>query len=133
MELIVEPDIYSPSLDENGNYIDKIPSNIILKKGLRCPCGARKDKIYDCSAYFSNHIKTITHKKWLTDMNANKLNYYTDNVQLKETIANQKIIIARLEKEINIKTKTIDYLTQQLVYKDTHSSQSSTADLLDFD
>ena len=26
MELVVEPDVYSPSIDENGNYIDKIPS-----------------------------------------------------------------------------------------------------------
>ena len=24
MDLIVEPDIYSPSIDEAGNYIDKI-------------------------------------------------------------------------------------------------------------
>ena len=133
MELVEDPDIYSPVMDDNGNYIDKNPSSTIMKKGIRCPCGARKDKVYDCTAYFANHLKTVTHKKWLLDMNANRLNYYTENIQLKDTITNQKIIIGRLEKEINIKLKTIDYLTQQLVYKDTNLPESSTANLLDFD
>ena len=32
MQLVTEPDIYSPSLDELGNYIDKIPSFNIIKK-----------------------------------------------------------------------------------------------------
>ena len=26
MDLIVEPDIYAPGIDDKGNYIDKIPS-----------------------------------------------------------------------------------------------------------
>lgn len=130
MDLIVEPDIYTPSIDDVGNYIDKIPSFNSLKNGLRCSCGARKDKTYDCTAYFSNHIKTKTHQKWLSDMNSNKSNYYTENVKLKETISNQKIIIARLEKEVNIKLKTIDYLTQQLVSKEDYNTVTN---LLEFD
>ena len=130
MDLIVEPDIYSPSIDDKGNYIDKIPSFNNLKNGLRCPCGARKDKTYDCVAYFTSHIKTKTHQKWLMDMNTNKSNYYTENVQLKDTITNQKLIIARLEKEVNVKLKTIDYLTQQLVSKETYNTVTN---LLEFD
>jgi hypothetical protein len=131
MELVVEPDIYTPNIDNNGNYIDKIPSFNNIKNGLRCPCGTRRDKTYDCSAYFATHIKSQTHKKWLLDMNTNKKNYYTENVQLKETINSQKIIIARLEKDINVKIKTIDYLTQQLVFKDTANNE--VTNLLDFD
>ena len=130
MDLIVEPDIYTPGIDDAGNYIDKIPSFNNLKNGLRCSCGARKDKTYDCTSYFSAHIKTKTHQKWLSDMNSNKSNYYTENVKLKETISNQKFIIARLEKEINIKLKTIDYLTQQLVSKEDYSTVTN---LLEFD
>jgi hypothetical protein len=131
MDLIVESDIYVPSMSDTGEYIDKIPSFANLKNGLRCPCGTRKDKTYDCAAYFTTHIKTQTHKKWLNDMNTNKKNYYTENVQLKETINNQKFIIARLEKDINVKIKTIDYLTQQLVCRETVNNEVSN--LLDFD
>lgn len=118
MELIAEADLYSPSLDQNGNYVDRIPSFHNLKNGLRCPCGARKDKTYDTSSYFSSHIKTKAHVKWLAEVNANKANFFSENIQLKETINNQKLMIAKLEKEVNLKLKTIDYLTQQLVTKD---------------
>jgi hypothetical protein len=133
MELVVEPDIYTPNIDNNGNYIDKIPSFNNIKNGLRCPCGTRKDKTYDCANYFSSHIKTQTHKKWLSDMNLNKKNHYVENIGLKETVNNQKLIIARLEKEINIKSKTIDYLTQQLVNHDNNSNKNSLGDLITFD
>lgn len=131
MDLIVEPDIYSPGMDEKGNYVDRIPSFNNLKNGLRCPCGTRKDKMYDCQSYFAAHIKTKTHSKWLQDMNVNKANFFTENVVLKETICNQKIIIAKMEKEIYIKLKTIDYLTQQLTNKD--SMQAQVNDLIIFD
>jgi hypothetical protein len=59
MELAVESDIYSPSIDDKGNYVDRIPSFNNIKNGLRCPCGTRKDKTYDCTTYFSNHITPL--------------------------------------------------------------------------
>jgi len=136
MDLVVESDIYSPSLDENGNYVDKIPSFNNITNGLRCPCGTRKDKTYDCYTYFNTHIKTKTHQKWLCDLNANKKNYFVENEQLKDTINNKKLIIARLEKEINIKIKTIDILTQELTNKEMNSINShykTVNNLLDFD
>jgi hypothetical protein len=137
MELITEPDIYSPSIDEYGNYVDKIPSFNIIKKGLLCPCGSRKDKFYDSHARFSTHIKTKNHQKWLTNLNLNKINYYTENEQLNQTIKNQRLIIASLEKSVNTKIMTIDYLTQQLnkSNKDNNCIQIHAVvnDLLDFD
>ena len=54
MELVVESDVYSPSIDENGNYIDKIPSFSLIKKGLLCPCGSRKDKTYENATKFAD-------------------------------------------------------------------------------
>ena len=66
-------------------------------------------------------------------MNLNKKNHYVENIGLKETVNNQKLIIARLEKEINIKSKTIDYLTQQLVNHDNNSNKNSLGDLITFD
>jgi hypothetical protein len=133
MDLIVEPDIYSPSIDEAGNYIDKIPSFSNLKNGLRCPCGS--NKAYPTYSSFSAHCKTIKHQKWITDLNLNKSNFYIENVELKDTISNQRLIIARLEKDLNNKSLTIDYLTQQLQKYTCVSSRSSIkmADLLDFD
>lgn len=128
MELVVEPELYAPSVDETGKYVDKIPSFAINKKGLQCPCGARKDKIYETYNTFSCHIKTKNHQKWLENLNLNRANYYVENEQLKETMQNQRIIIARMEKEIQTKTMTIDYLTLQLVNKN-----QVVTNLLEFD
>ena len=128
MELVVESDIYVPSIDENGNYIDKVPSFNIIKRGLLCPCGSRRDKKYETSCIFSSHIKTKTHQKWLTDLNLNKVNLYIENEKLKNTVQNQKIIIAKMEKDINTKIMTIDYLTLQL-----NKKFETVTNLLEFD
>jgi len=60
----------------------------------------------------------------------NKSNYYIENIQLRETINNQKLIIAKFEKEINTNLKTINYLTKQLVAKD---EANIDVDFLNFD
>ena len=130
MELVIEPDIYYPSIDDNGNYIDKIMPSIFIKKGVTCPCGSRKDKVFDTSSKFSCHMKTKIHKKWLENLNENRANYYIENEKLKETVNNQRMIIARMEKEINTKVMTIDYLTIQLINK---NNSEIVNDLLDFD
>ena len=111
MELVVEPDVYMPSIDDLGNYVDKIH---VFKKGLTCPCGSRKDKVYETNAIFSAHVKTKTHHKWLSDLNLNKANHYIENEKLKEVVQNQRLIIARAEAEINNKNMTISYLTMQI-------------------
>jgi hypothetical protein len=135
MELVLEPDIYSPSVDEKGNYIDKIPSFNIIKKGLLCPCGSRKDKIYETHAMFTTHIKTKSHQTWLVSLNFNKANYYIENNILKDTVQNQKLIIAKLEKDVQTKIMTIDYLTQQInQLNQVNQIQCNTvSNLLEFD
>ena len=50
--------------------------------------------------------------------------------EIKRSSKFPKIIIARLEREINTKLKTIDYLTQQLMNKE---SNTVVNDLLTFD
>jgi len=132
MELVTEPDLYCPSINELGNYMDKVPSFHIIKKGVICPCGSRKDKIYETYTTFSQHTKTKMHQKWLQQLNLNKANYYVENERLKETIQNQRLIIAKMEKEVNNKTLTIDYLTQQL-HKNNSIHHHSVDDLLDFE
>jgi hypothetical protein len=131
MDLSLESDIYEPNSDDNGNYIDYLPPSSKFKNGLRCPCGARKDHVFDSRPSFSTHIKTKTHQKWLSDLNVNKTNFYSECEKLKEVVNSQKIIIARLEKEVTTKLKTIDYLTQQLMNKEV--SNDNLIDLLSFD
>jgi hypothetical protein len=64
-------------------------------------------------------------------LNTNKINYYTECEKLKEVVNSQKLIIAKMENEINVKIKTIDYLSQQLMAKDT--GNNDIIDLLSFD
>jgi hypothetical protein len=130
MDLSLESDIYEPNTDNNGDYTDYIPPSSKFKNGLRCPCGARKDHIFDNRASFTGHIKTKTHQKWLSNLNINKANFYSECEKLKEVVNSQKMIIARLEKEVNIHKHTIINLAQQLANKDPISECS---DLLLFD
>jgi hypothetical protein len=41
MELVIEPDIYTPNIDETGNYVDNV--HLMSKtEGIHFPC-SRKD------------------------------------------------------------------------------------------
>ena len=113
-DLTVEPEIYSPSINEAGEYIDSFVSTSAMQHGIRCPCGSRKDKVYDTPASFHAHRKTKSHQEWLIGLNRNKMNYFQENEENKETIRTQRLIIAKLEKDLSCKLVTIDILTQQL-------------------
>jgi hypothetical protein len=116
MAMITEPDVYAPSIDDAGNYVDKTPSfkTQALANGLRCPCGTRKDKIYASAQLFASHCKSKTHEKWLQDLNANKSNLFTENQKLRDVVHAQKIMIGKLELEVSSKNMTINYLTQEV-------------------
>ena len=134
MELVVEPDIYAPSIDDKGAYIDKVPPFNYIKKGLICPCGSRKDKIYESHSVFVSHTKTKAHQKWIETLNLNRSNFYVENEKFRDVIQNQRLIIAKLEKDVNNRNMTIDYLTQQLHKMNNNMVGSiSTINLLDFD
>jgi len=126
MDLTLTPDTYTPIVDDNGNYTDCIP---VIKNGLYCLCGSRKDKAYDNAGKFAIHIKSKTHQKWIAILNQNKANYYVEMLKGQETITNQYKIIAKLENNLQKKELTIDYLTEQLTYKNT-TSQMVSVDLL---
>jgi hypothetical protein len=127
MDITITPDTYLPSVDEAGNYIDNIS---VIKNGLFCPCGSRKDKSYENVSKFSTHCKTKSHQKWLMILNQNKANYYVEMLKNKDVIENQRKIIAQLENQLRKKELTIEYLTEQLTSKTT-SLQAYNIDLLD--
>jgi len=111
MDITVTPDTYIPMVDDKGNYIDKIP---IIRHGIFCPCGSRKDKAYETTSKFGVHIKSKKHKKWIEMMNDNKANYYVEMLKHKEVVENQQKIITQLQNDIQRKLLTIDFLTEQL-------------------
>ena len=129
MDISLDSDIYEPNIDDKGTYVDFLPPSSKFKNGLRCPCGARKDHVFDGRPSFVVHTKSKTHQKWLSDLNTNKMNYFTECEKLKEVVNSQKIIIARLEKEINTHKQTIVTLAQQLSSKNSDNE----IDLLSFD
>lgn len=122
MDLTVEPWLYEPSINYDGNYVDYLPPSNKFKNGLRCHCGARKDHVFYSKNAFSSHIKTKSHQTWLVNFNGNKMNYYTEYEELKDIVKSQKIIIAKMENELNTKIKTINYLSQKLMEKDTYKT-----------
>ena len=112
MELATVPDTYSPSI-ENGNYVDRVPlfNTAALVNGLRCSCGTRQDKIYTSAPMCTAHIKTKKHGEWLEDLNANKINYFIQNKQLRDLAQSQKIMIVKMQVELANKDRIIDNLT----------------------
>jgi thiamine pyrophosphate-dependent acetolactate synthase large subunit-like protein len=128
MDLFITPDIYTPSINDNGNYVDHMP---IIKHGIYCSCGSRKDKVYENVAKFAHHVKSKTHQKWLEHLNQNKANYYVEMLKTKELAENQQKIIAQMETQLHKKSLTIDYLTEQLTREKTQQS-ATELDLLDF-
>jgi hypothetical protein len=119
MELQLESDTYAPTLSDTGKYEDCIPlfgGSII---GYYCSCGARKDKVYSSNSIMAAHFKTKTHQKWIESLNLNRANQFVENQKMKETISSQRVIIAKLEKNICSKDETIAYLTRQLAVQQT--------------
>jgi hypothetical protein len=101
LELALEPEWYCPGVNEYGNYVDRIPSLDVIKNGIRCPCGSRKDKSYNTTAKFASHIKSKKHQEFILELNTKKLNYYEENIKLNDLVQQQRKIIAELEKKVN--------------------------------
>ena len=130
MELATESDIYTPSINDKGDYVDNIPSFANLKNGIRCPCGTRKDKTYNTRVLFLSHLKSECHKNWLKNLTLNKTNYYVENQTLKETLLNQRLIISKLEIEVHNKMIIIEYLKKEMENK--NKNNIVVTDLIDF-
>ena len=98
MDISTTPDLYTPCVDDSGNYIDS--KLVIITNGIKCPCSLNTAKIYENKKSFTNHMKTKRHQQWLEYMNNNKCNYYVENIRNLEIIKNQQFIIQRLENEL---------------------------------
>ena len=97
--LSLTPDVYSPVRNDAGEYEDSL-RGYKFHSGLRCGCGAKT--VFTKRANFMTHIQSKHHKEWIQEMNSNTSNYYTECMELKELMNNQKLIIARLETEHSV-------------------------------
>ena len=95
--LITDSDFYSPGLNQEGSlYVDQIPS-FNGGREWKCPCNNHK---FTSKANFTTHIKTNGHKRWLENLNANRINYFTELDSEKKQVREQKIMIAQFQREI---------------------------------
>tara|TARA_Y100000389_G_scaffold197042_1_gene230901 strand:- start:649 stop:1014 length:366 start_codon:yes stop_codon:yes gene_type:complete len=97
MDLVTESDTYSPTFKDNI-YQDFVP--FCFTNGIRCPCSTRKDKSYKNRVQFKSHINTKKHKEWLSHLNENRINFYKQSIEQTDTIKNQRLYIAHLEKKL---------------------------------
>lgn len=127
MDITVEPEIYCPIIDNTGDYMDKCPA--FIKQGIRCPCGARENWVYDNKQKFKQHIVCGKHKKWIQQLNNSKMNFYQENIKLQETVKMQQEIIAKKDKELNNLIAINRYLESKTIVP-THNQ---SVDLLGID
>jgi hypothetical protein len=110
-----QSDIYEPSVDETGRYIDRIPVFNSHRKeyGIRCPC-SKREHIYKERANFSMHTKAKCHQDWLEKLNQDQTNYFAEASNLREIVNQQKLIIAKMEKEQSQNKCIIGALTDKI-------------------
>ena len=101
MELATQADIYTPSVNDRGDFYDSVPSFGNLPAGLRCSCGSRKGHAYLNAPAFTTHTKSKAHGQWLKTLNENKGNLYRQSVRLGDTVNNQKRIIGTLQTQVS--------------------------------
>ena len=96
MELSLTSEQYTPAVNEEGHYVDRIP---YIKKGLLCACNGYTFT-YKNRAKFTSHTKTQKHKEWLVSLNANKAYHYADLERTGQLVAEQRLIIVRQSNRI---------------------------------
>lgn len=114
-QIATQPDVYHPIINNDGNYVDKTPSQIkFAVSGIRCPCSLRKETIFWTRSQFTAHTKTKTHQNWLCELSLSNTNYYSRVQELEKITKEQKIMIAKLERDVRNRDITIFTLTQQI-------------------
>ena len=97
MEVVLTPDVYQLSTDDDGNFYDSIS---YIKNPVTCPCGTRINKSFTRKT-MAGHIKCKTHKSWVNEQNSNKGNILADNYEKDKLIEKQQKIINKLNSEVN--------------------------------
>ena len=114
MALSLEAELYEVAVDENGTYINMMPSLNSIKNGIRCPCGSRKNQVYKTTTSLTKHFDCEKHKAWLKNLNQEKINHYNDLIKTREIVQQQQQIIKELKLELQEKDKIIINLNRDI-------------------
>lgn len=126
MELATTPDNYTLTVGADGAYEDRIGPFSAHPQGLICPCNNRH---YVTRASMVNHIKTDNHRKYKDTLNANRANHAVELENAQKLIKEQRIIIAKLERDKLELFRTINLLTNMT----TQNASVIAPDLMTFD
>lgn len=95
MDIALTPDTYAPGISDDGVYIDVIPMSF-QEGGVKCAC---LDRYYTTRDKFAQHIKCKRHEMWMKQLNLEKNNYFKKCIELEQTVKQQRLLIAQLEKK----------------------------------
>ena len=73
-----------------------------------------REDIHHENQFHESYWHQDTHQAWLQSLNANKSNFFAENEANKETVRMQRLLIAQLEKELETKKVTIEYLKRNI-------------------
>ncbi len=136
MEITTTPDVYEPSIDESGNYVDNIPKfdNTRKNNGIRCLC-ANRDKVFYKRMNFKAHTETKNHQEWLIGLTRSKTNHMVELKKACELIDQQKLIIVQQSQQISQKDQEIAHLYQtiSMISSRINPIQTPVQNLLELD
>jgi len=98
MDIIALPYEYVPGTENDGTYVDEIPT--CAPDGIVCPCGSRKNYVYTRTS-FKVHIQCDTHRRWLQRLNTERHNYYREAMVSRVLLRDNHVQIAKMQKEID--------------------------------
>ena len=135
MDGALTPDIYSPSINDIGDYTDNVslfnftPSSL----GIYCDCNGR-GVLYKTRAKFIKHIECKKHTEWIKALNNNKHNYYRQCQESQKMIEMNKRLIAEYENKLSMKDIIINALTEKLLLMEGvgNVNGKENVNLLDF-
>lgn len=114
MSLVTEPDVYAPNRNDNGTYIDYIPNKCIIKNGIKCLCGSRKNQTFYSTSSFKTHLTCQKHRDWIKMKNLEPQNDLKTINEHEKTIKNQHIIINQKDFIINDLQKKNKHLQEKI-------------------
>ena len=129
-KMTITPEEYEPSTNSNGDYVDYSPSDYLLRNGIICPCTGHP---FYTKTSLKSHFDTKRHRAYICNLNENKNNYLKLYKEANKKKNEQKLIIAKLELELQQKNTIINHLEKNLFETKTQleTKQTSNDDIND--
>jgi hypothetical protein len=123
-------DVYQPSMDREGNYID---SYVNLSHFSKCGCGSKNN--FTNTQSFKIHFKSEIHKRWIEYLNHEKENHYAELMKYKKLNKQQQLVIQQQQDIMTTNDVKLEQYSKKLFeYRKTiESLKDITKKLTHFD